>query len=974
MKQKLKILFLPLFLLSSCQLKAKEIPSDPVEDKKNPEHDKKDDDDNTKKEPIGEVPLFYGTSSIVIDKDVIESFDPYDSRYRVYCRDYEDGDISSSIVVTYNDVVPTVPGTYKVMYEVIDSGKNKVEYTVPVEVKETSEGNSIIDRRVYAIPAMKNMADIGLERCNKGDMQNLGIYLPKGSKATLSYVSEEDHPASSTITNLTNTRKQNSFSYIKTGETSTTIYNIRDNVEYDCIPLLTSPRLEDETIDKTFQYRLSYGKEVKPLTYYHMGDKEEDFFSSWKENQDSYALIDSEAIQFVAPYQDIDSLVGEDKTFKTLDSALSYYLEVINRMDKMVGLSFDTDNPLDKNYRTKYLALADAGYSGAAAYYMGTYIAVCSSSISAFFTYGWGTIHELGHGYQGYFGKGTGGGTSLNFGETGNNILAHYIQVDKTLYTANGDWLGSLSSIEESLNQPRREGINIFTASGTYAYAKNKLYFMINLLDAFGGEKVYGEMFSYYRKAFSGKGNIYTIPDIYAMFFYEKYNANIIPYLNSWKLDVSDSTKKTIINSDSTSYVIPKDVLSDSELSSYKEKNDGVLLYAPTNENSLEKKDNVSLNVSLSIEDISKLKGKYIGVRHNGKYVTKKKIESESFTIDNLYRGNFEIVFPSADGYDMDEVRNIYVTGNSDSITESYTKVEESFDHMTTLKLLGKVYKTVGFEMSFSDYYQKASLTFGGSNLGNQNNWWKENFDTVCASVKVKDKEGTILYDFTVKGQQYFSSLENKVSSIDLEYGYTIEVYHYFGGSYVNVYSKSATDTSAITSYQSNETTKTYEVTQYGLKRTDIEDFSPKDVLYDVIKKDWISEIESLRNKLTDDSIQNRNIDVSIKNRIRVLYSYLKEEDRPSDVQSLFDRIQKGGAPSITVKNDTITIQKGATIDLYSLISIYDNEDFEIESNRENVSIDGEVDTSKEGSYPITYCVKDSDNNTTTKSITIVVE
>lgn len=924
---------------------------------------------------VGNIPLFYGASNVVIDKDISVSFNPYDSRWRVYAKDYEDGDLTNKIKLISNNVKEGVPGKYNVKYSITDKDKNEVYFTQNVEISNEENGKCIIDRIVYAIPAMKNMADIGLERCNKGDMQNLGIYLPKGSSATISYLDEDDHPLTTSFTNLTNTRKQNSFVNIAKNQTEATLQNVVSGTSYDCIPLITSPRLEDERSDKTYSYRLEYGKDVKPLTYYHYGDNEESFFSSWKENEHSFSLIDSEAIQFVVPFADIDKLVGVNKSFQTLDDSLTYFLNVVNRMDKMAGLSFETEDELDKNYRSKYLALADAGYTGAGAYYAGTYIAVCSSSISAMFSYGWGTLHEIGHGYQGNLGRGIGGNFTLRFGETGNNILAHYIQMDKNLYKASGNWMGGeLKDIEENRNTARKAGTNIFEATGTYDYAQEKLYFIVNLLDAFGGEEVYGKLFSYYRHFLKENGTNYTIPDIYASFFYEKYNANIIPYLNGWKLDVSDSIKKKITRSNLLSYVIPSDVLSDTELSSYKANNQDALLYAPTSENVFEKEENLSLNVALNIDDLSKIEGKFIGLKHNGKFIKKIKIDSASLTLNSLYRGYFEVVFPAIDGYDMEEVNSIYLTEKDNSISQTYTKIETSFDHQSSLKLLGKVYQTVGFEMSFSNYYKLASLTFGGSNLGNQINWWKSNPDTVCASIKIKDSNDELLSDWTVKGQGYFSSLENRQSSIELEYGYKIEVYYYFGGQYINVYSKNSSNNKAIEAYSSKDNTKTFEVTEYGLKLLNEDNFDTKEVMYEVIKDDWIKEIRDIQESLNEESLSNRNEDIKIKNKIVTLYNRLEDKDKPQDIEELLNKIKRGGSPIITLKNVSLTINKGDNIDLYSLISIYDNEDFVIESNKDNVLISGEYDVAKERTYSIKYSVTDMDGNTSTVNLTLIVK
>lgn len=925
-----------------------------------------------------ELPIFYGASKLKISNDLVTTFDPYDSRWRVYVRDYEDGDLTHKINMISNNVTPTVVGDYEVKYSITDSDNNLVNFKLDVQVTSETSQTVVVERIVYAIPAMKNMSDTGMERCNAGDSQNLGIYLPSGTSAKIEYISDDTLPSKFKITNCTNTRDHNN---IYTSDTSIDIKSLRDNVSYDCIPLITSPRLTDETIDKTYSFRLTYKNDVKPLTYYHYGDNEVNFFSTWNSNQHSFSLIDGEAFQMVVPLEDKDKLVGESFDFKSLDEVLSYYLKVVNRYDKMAGLSFETKDELDKNYRTKYLGLADGHWVGSSigAFYEASYIGIGSYSAIGFFRYGWGSLHEFGHGYQGSFGRGVSGGFSMNLGETGNNVLAHYIQLDKTVYKANGDWLGDMKTIEEEKNADRITGVNIFEGGG-YTYASTRLYFLINLFDAFGGEEVYGKLFSYYRHFIKDNGTNYTIPDIYASFFFEKYNANILPYLNAWKLDVSNSIKLKITNSNSKNYIIPFDVLSSSELSTYKENYPNNLLYAPTSEEKLDMNNvKYDLNINIDIDDISKLNGKYIGIKKNGNFITKVKIEdSKTLTIKNLERGFYQVIFPAIDLYDLNEAKAIYLSDENNSISNTYTKIETSFDHQATLKILGRANKTLGFSMAFSDKYTKANLTFGASNLGNQNNWWTgERADLTCASVIVKDEEGNELYNWTVKGRGYFQDLENQVSSIDLKYGYTIEVYDYFGEDkgLVNIYSNSASDTTLISDYDIKSKTKTFKVTEYGLSLLEVESFNVKQVMYNKIKNDWINNINTLVASLTEESLKNRNIDISIKNTILKYYSYLEDEDKPENIQETLTKIQKGGSPTITlVKGDNITLSLNENIDLYSLITIYDNEDYDIESNSSNVTLTSSLDTSKKGTYQVTYQVKDSDNNVSTKSITIQVK
>lgn len=611
------------------------------------------------------VPLFYGAVKIEIDKNVIDSdsFDVLDSRFRIFARDYEDGDLTAYISCTYNDVIPNTPGNYTLKYNVKDSDNNEVNISVNVVVNDKEEGSISVVRRTYAIPAMNNMKSIGMERCNTGDRQMLGIYLK--SECSFSLRAIDAISKKTEVTFFTDTRNENSFGYINAGSTdSVVMQNVRNDISYNTVPLITSIRLDSEDFNTVYDYELSYNKdEALALDYYHYKDNEELFYKNWNTSLNDFALVDCEAIQMVVPIGDINNL---GKTFKTLDDVCDYYIEVVNRMDNMVGLSFNPTNDYDFNYRTKYIAVCDKDYN-AGAYYAGSYIAVCSSSIYGFFTYGWGSLHEIAHGYQGYFGKGYGGGDSLYFNETGNNVLAYYIQTDKTLYKDPGLWLGKMESVEESLNKQRLEGTYVFHNDlGTYTNVREKLYFILNLMNSFEGSDTYAKLFSYYRKIYAEYGNDkYTIIDIYAKFFKEYYNADILSYLDLWHLNLSNDVKKEIIESEAESFYIKNDY--DESLAS-----DGRLKYSLIKESDIKNKKSGSLIINVNFDICL---NKIIGIFSKGNLVKQVKVTKDKLIVDNLVYGNYEIVFPTVWGYASDEVVLISINKSEQEVLMNIKKM-----------------------------------------------------------------------------------------------------------------------------------------------------------------------------------------------------------------------------------------------------------------------------------------------------------
>ena len=59
------------------------------------------------------------------------------------------------------------------------------------------------------------------------------------------------------------------------------------------------------------------------------------------------------------------------------------------------------------------------------------------------------------------------------------------MQIDKSIYKASGDWMGTKQNIKESRNNTRKSGKQIFNnAEGTYTNVGKKLYCLVNLFDA----------------------------------------------------------------------------------------------------------------------------------------------------------------------------------------------------------------------------------------------------------------------------------------------------------------------------------------------------------------------------------------------------------------------------------------------------------------------------------------------------------
>ena len=924
------------------------------------------------------APIFYGATKITITKDAVDQFDIKDSRFRIFAKDYEDGDVTPDIVCVSNNVNPKVAGEYQVSYSVTDSHRNTATITVPVTVLDEVGGKFVVQRTVYAVPKMENLSMTGTERCNTGDRQILGIFVPQNAffqARTLSSGVENNFE----ITFFTNNRMQNSFQSIhKSSSDYQKIANFKNNTYLaGAVPLITSPRLSKEKVDVTYTIELSYDKSVQPLDYYHYKDNQQEFVDAWTNSGNAFGVVDGEAMLVVVPFDDRDKLsnyraAGYNAPFGSLDEFFEYYRTVLNRMDEGIGLSFDPTNALDRNYRIKYTCVADAGQP-VAAYYGGGFIGIGSTTAAPFFQYGWGTLHEIAHGYQGFLGRGNTKGMNLGLNETGNNVLAYYIQNDRELYKGTDDWLGgSLAQVEEGKNALRLSGAEVFVATATYVNVYEKLYALVNLYDTFEGATTYGKLFSYYRALSAEQGvNAYTVPDIYAKFFAKEYSANIIPYLKAWKLTISDEVDNEVSSKKLTTYVIPSDLVGLDRAKALKESGTIDLLYAPVSEKQLELADKVNLTINLNIDNFDIIKGRNLGIYKGEELVQLLPITAPNMVVEGLKIGTYRLALPQTINYNSPSP-SLTLTSQeaTNTVTIDYRNNDTSSKifHPTQLRMLG-VTGTVGFSMTFADDNKSGKIYLGASNLGNQNELWKNKPDEVYASVTIQDQNGGMVEEYVVKGNGYFS-LKGETKDVTLQYGYKIVVYTQRPNS-VGVLSMLTNPNKELPEYQTSTKSTTYIVTQNGLQK-DGADVDTENILYNAIKDEWIGKIDAYSKTLTDEQAKNLRYDTAAKGDILKIYNSLKDEDRAA-FREFCDKLAKGNAPVINTSATKVSIWVGDNIDLRELIKITDIEDIRIDSYSSKVTV-SQLDTTKAGTYNVQYTVTDFDGNVSIATVQVEVK
>ena len=131
-----------------------------------------------------------------------------------------------------------------------------------------------------------------------------------------------------------------------------------------------------------------------------------------------------------------------------------------------------------------------------------------------------------------------------------------------------------------------------------------------------------------------------------------------------------------------------------------------------------------------------------------------------------------------------------------------------------------------------------------------------------------------------------------------------------------------------------------------------------------LVKQEYLEGLyEAYGNKLCD--LNNSNVKAVNKNGDLEYYTYLKCGSFESDVDH--------DGPVITLKGSkNMTVNRGSEFTDPGIKSVVDNVDGTIDIK--DVRVKGDVDTSKVGSYKITYEISDSLDNTTTVTRTVKVE
>ena len=466
-------------------------------------------------------------------------------------------------------------------------------------------------------------------------------------------------------------------------------------------------------------------------------------------------------------------------------------------------------------------------------------------------------------------------------------------------------------------------------------------------------------MFSWYREQLNS-GRTMTNQDAYVESIADIYNINIIPYMESWGLKISDETKSNIYQRNYPLISILKDFVDDDTLNTIMTNEDLDRKYSlVTNEVLMKYGINSNIYLNIDIDDFNKINGKFILIKDGNSTVKSIKIDNLYMEINNLPIGTYYLQMPIIDGYSKDYTYVQVIENQILSYTHTYYKQEDvDYNNYLKLQVLGYNYDTIAYQLIFKDKYTKAEISYPNQSGMSGNEY-----------IKIYDEKGSLVTEDISTGG-YFD-FNKGTHEIDLDIGYVIEI------NYPNKYQDkikifSTLSGNVLPEYSATNTITRYVVINNGLIKEDMDENIANEIAYEQLKPSLIAIIEEYKSKVTSAELNNKFINFKEKAKVVDAYMRLKEKDQ-APYTSLITAIQKGGSPIITAKSENLKYEIGTTINLYNLITATDNEDGIITIDKNSTIIDTKFNNNVVGNYKITYKVSDSDNNVSTKVIYIEI-
>ncbi len=858
-----------------------------------------------------------------------DTFDYEDSRNKVFADDQEDGDLTKSIIQE-GSVDTSKLGDQTITYKVTDSDGNTTSHQTTVTVLEkdsTDASKKNIKRELYTLPNASHLTNIGFGRGYDHDRQNLGFWLPANETLTIRLVNHDEFNDALTLKLLNNDAYTENLVFMEKDGTESAYDDNRSSVNLpgngDWITVKNKCYVQDKAGNKTTELQsvdsvpfiytpknttvkpiieVKWNDALHSIPYYRYGDDEEAFFAGWDKSNAPYGIIEGDAATFLVPVKDKKHIIHYQDakypsySFGTIDEMLEWYASFVKQYDKFSGLDFYAKEPYNQNVRAKFFIKANKHGVGFA-YYSNDHSATNQDSLAAYLCKAWVSLHEFGHGYEGAIAR-----QENSFVETTNNIMGYYFE---KLYREEEDlgWLleGKGATYLDAFNtigkaaEKLRNNVNTFNdiTEGQKEYDKS-LFMFVNLLDRIGPEQAVAAMHTDVRKYYDENQKHKPSSDTLTEIFSESGGFNVIPYFEGWHIRPSEILEDEIYDSDLPMLyylrnLIPNDTEAETVRGQLAKKGltmNGIYSLVSTDDLAeFHYKSNVKL--SLSMDDITKVKGKKILIKNGEKIAAELTIQEDKKEYQlELPVGIYEVELPTPrdGGYQYNnEYLVAYKTGSNEFVNKelAYHKIEGNpLVDDAQIRLLGMADVEVA---ALSLDTAKEKINFRINNTEPHMYFPNQTYIT----VRILDPQGKELEKKSLSGtgkQPIFEKQYNFPINSKLEISY-INLNELGRMRFTSQYTKNVLSAFAVTNPEMDETTgmvkATFVMTDKGLMR-DSWDNEQQDFAYYSMMASYS---DYLLSHMQMDDLEIESHFHNAKQILSTAYAHLNQKD-----QDVYDR------------------------------------------------------------------------------------
>lgn len=268
---------------------------------------------------------------------------------------------------------------------------------------------------IYALQLPTWLNNAGMSKGIYHDKQNLGVILDPGITIRAKHLGTADDPAIElSLLNDDGSKEQ----YISLNNEFCEFTSTHTSAAF-----ISTPYRESAS---NIEIVIEYSSPPKSLPVHKTGTDTADFFKFWDDQASAFALISTRYADILVPAKDKPHLkrLHESTGMVHLEN---YFQGIFELFNHLAGLSFSPNTPTDKNVPNRYFMKANKTGLGSA-YYGHDHTAETNDSVASFWLNpdpkNWGSIHEIGHGYQGLFMD----YSEIPLGEVWNNLYAYYYQ------------------------------------------------------------------------------------------------------------------------------------------------------------------------------------------------------------------------------------------------------------------------------------------------------------------------------------------------------------------------------------------------------------------------------------------------------------------------------------------------------------------------------------------------------------------